>query len=279
MRWKWGGVSSLTVAGIVVAFPLCAQELRIRFLDVGQGDASLITTPEGRHVLIDAGRNPRAVAESLQTLGIDTLDLVVASHGHADHIGGIAEVMAGTVVLSYVDNGMPEKSRTYRRLVDAVRAELGAYPAPSRVTDSVGTVRFRLLTLPDSSRTQNDRSVGVVVQYGSFDALFTGDSELGELRWWLANDSVPAVEIVKVPHHGSENGTSEAWTGATRPALAVISVGKNGYRHPSQVAVDMWARVGATVLRTDEKGTIEVVADSTGRFLVKTRSETSQSVP
>lgn len=257
-----------------------AQDLRIRFLNVGQGDAALITTPEGRHVLIDAGRHPRAVAESLKAGGIDTLDLVIASHGHADHIGGLAQVLANTVVLSYVDNEMWDKSRTYQRLVQAVWDEFGGQPVPKRSSDSVGTVRFRLLRLPEA-RTQNDRSVGVVVQFGSFDAVFTGDSELGELRFWLDHDTIPPVEVVKVAHHGAENGTSQEWTAATRPTLAVISVGRNGYRHPSPVTINLWSQAGAAVLRTDEHGSIEVAAESSGRFRVTTNVGTwgSDSLP
>lgn len=262
----------LVVACALLSQPLEAQDLRIRFLDVGQGDATLITTPEGRHVLIDAGRHPRAVAESLKAGGIDTLDLVIASHGHADHIGGLAEVLARSVVLSYLDNGLAERSGTYRKTMHAVEAEFGIYGAPKRATDSVGTVRFRLLQLPVEVDRQNNRSVGVVVQYGSFDALFTGDSELEELTFWLTRETIPPVEVLKVAHHGANNGTSQPWTEATRPALAVISVGKNGYRHPSPVTINLWSQAGAAVLRTDEYGSIEVVADSSGRFRVKTNS-------
>jgi beta-lactamase superfamily II metal-dependent hydrolase len=261
-----------TVLGLLLwPSAVTAQSLQIQFLDVGQGDATLITTPEGRHVLIDAGRHPRAVAGALRARGIDTLDLVIASHGHADHIGGIPGIMLNTVVLSYVDNGMPDQSGVYRKTKEAVEAEFGLR-GPSRPTrDSVGTVRFRFLDLPDDLDRQNNRSVGVVVQFGSFDALFTGDSEFGELDWWLAHDTVPPVEVAKVAHHGSINGTTEEWVAQTRPTLAVISVGKNGYRHPAPNVVSLWSQAGATVLRTDQQGTIEVVADSSGRFRVTTR--------
>jgi competence protein ComEC len=96
---------------LTLPLELAAQRLAIRFLDVGQGDATLITL-EGRHVLIDAGPNREAVARYLVSQGVDTLDLVIASHAHADHIGGMAQVLRTIPVRFYLDNGRPYTTAT-----------------------------------------------------------------------------------------------------------------------------------------------------------------------
>lgn len=264
---------ALALACLVLQPPsvLAAQELRIRFLNVGQGDATLIATPEGRQVLIDAGPNRHAVAAFLAAEGIDTLDLVVASHAHADHIGGMTEVLRTAVVRFYMDNGMPHSTATYQRTLAALTASGAQYLEASSRTLTVGSIGFRVLAPPAGTHDQNDASVGVLLQFGAFRALFTGDSELGELRHWLTHDSIPAVQVLKVAHHGSRNTSSPAWAEATRPALAVIPVGaRNRYGHPSPGVVALWSAVGATVMRTDQHGTIEIQADSTGHFTVST---------
>lgn len=263
---------ALALACLVLQPPsgLAAQELRIRFLNVGQGDAALITTPEGRSVLIDAGPRSQAVADSLVAWHIDTLDFVVASHAHADHIGGMAEVLRRVVVRYYVDNGIGYTTATYKRTSDAVMASGAMYLRPEARTLTVGSVRFRVVPPPAGARDQNEASVGILLEFGEFRALFTGDSELGELGYWLAHDSIPRVQVLKVAHHGSGNGSSTVWARAEQPMLAVFSVGRNRYGHPAAGVVALWRSVGAKVVRTDQHGTIEVLADSTGQFTVST---------
>ena len=244
--------------------------LRIRQLDVGQGDAALITTPEGRHVLIDAGPNPDLVASLLRREGVDTLDLVVASHNHADHIGGMPRVFETLVVRAYVENGIPHTTAAYRRTISAVEREPGLiYLQATDRTITVGTLLVRILGSPAVNRSQNDNSVGVVLEHGAFRALYTGDSELAQLAGWLRQRRVGRVTVVKVAHHGSHNGTSIDWVRATAPHVALISAGgRNSYGHPSPQAEFLWKAVGARIYRTDRHGTIEVRASIDGRFTV-----------
>src|SRR5712692_3585378 len=103
---------------LVLALPLRGQQLELRFLDVGQGDAAVIREG-GKTVLVDAGRSARIVLQ-LQSLGVDTIDLVVASHNHADHIGGMVAVLNSTRVPFYLDNGVPHTTATYQRTIEAV---------------------------------------------------------------------------------------------------------------------------------------------------------------
>lgn len=264
----------------VFAPALRAQNLEILFFDVGQGDAVLITAPDSaggsgsgngrvRRVLIDAGAARTAVHGELARRGIDTLDLVVASHNHADHIGGLEAVLRGRVVRFYMDNGVPHTSATYRRLLDAVESRGVRYLRAESRTITLGTARLRVLAPPGFPDEQNDNSVGLVLEFGGFRALFTGDSEHAELAHWLASGSVPRVMVVKAAHHGSWNGTSAAWAAATRPGVVVVSVGaRNSYGHPAASALAQWTAVGARVYRTDSDGAILITVRPDGAFSV-----------
>src|SRR5919106_755319 len=188
----------LFFALLLLALPLSGQELELRFLDVGQADAVVIRQG-GKTALVDAGS------------GGAILD-------HADHIGGMTAVLSGTVVRFYLDNGVPHTTATYQRTIQAVAASGAQYLRPTARTITLGSARLRVLPPPPGlTGDQNNSSVGILVEYGQFRALLTGDSELFELGYWLANDSVPRVHVVKAAHHGSWNGTSAAWAQATRP--------------------------------------------------------------
>ncbi|HKW09013.1 MAG TPA: MBL fold metallo-hydrolase [Gemmatimonadaceae bacterium] len=274
--WRLASGTALAlclVAGIRDAHSASApRSLHLQQLDVGQGDAALITTPEGRRILIDAGPNPSLVAQLLRDERVDTLDLVVASHNHSDHIGGMPEVFRELVVRAYVENGVPATTSIYRRTLDAAEREPGLrYLQATDRTITIGTVKLRILPPPHVDETQNDNSVGVLIEYGAFRALYTGDSEQPELAEWLRAGRVPQVNVLKVAHHGSGNGTTEDWVHATSPQFALISVGaRNGYRHPSPQTVREWAEAGSSVYRTDRDGTIEITATADGHTNVQT---------
>ncbi|HEY0779980.1 MAG TPA: MBL fold metallo-hydrolase [Gemmatirosa sp.] len=289
-----GGVAfAVWGAGVLAAQPATAQPatgaagsggadsaLRITQLDVGQGDAALVTTPEGRRVLIDGGTSATAVAALLAGAGIDTLDLVIASHNHADHIGGLPRVFTTCVVRAYIENGLPQPTAIYARLVGAVERmpNIRVLAATAR-TVTIGSVTLRILPPSGVNTTQNDNSVGVLVGYGAFRALFTGDSERRELAHWLAHGEVPRVTLVKAAHHGASNGTTAAWVRATHPAVTIISVGaENRYGHPSAAVERMWAAVPSEVYRTDRDGAIEVRATADGRYAVRTHAALAAAV-
>lgn len=256
--------------------PLRGQQLEIRFLDVGQADAVLVREG-GKTALIDAGQSGALVSQ-IRALGVDTIDLVVASHNHADHIGGIASVLSQFVVRFYLDNGVPHTTATYQRVLQAVAASGAQYLRPTARTITLGTARLRVIPPPPGVADQNNASVGILVEYGEFRALLTGDSELDELEYWLRHDSVPRVQVVKVAHHGSWNGTSAEWVERTQPAAAVISVGAgNAYGHPSPQAEALWQGAGARVYRTDKDGGVLMLANRDGTFVVTTERAAAPS--
>jgi competence protein ComEC len=257
---------ALALIGALAA-PLTAQQLEIHFLNVGQGDAAIVQ--EGGHTaVIDAG--PSGISAYLKTFHIDTIDLVVASHPHADHIGGMPELLQSHVVRFYLDNGVPHTTGIYRQTLAAIRASGAQYLNATNRTITLGTAQLHVLA-PAPNSTINNRSVGILIEYGEFRALLTGDSEQQELRYWLASGSIPRVNVLKVAHHGSANGTSASWIAATKPQAVVISVGAgNSYGHPSASVMAEWENAGARVYRTDRDGTVFVVANEDGSFVITT---------
>ena len=257
----------LTLGALCVVAALNAQGLELRFLDVGQGDAVLVRE-SGKTALIDAGPSGDVVGR-LRALGIDTIDLAVASHNHSDHIGGMAPVLSQLVVRYYMDNGIAHTMTTYRLTLQAVQTSGAQYLQATPRTITLGSARLRVLPPPSGQVDQNNGSVGIVLEYGQFRAVLTGDSEQDELGYWLQHDSIPSVTVVKVAHHGSANGTTAAWVAATRPHVAVISVGVgNGYGHPAAHVVAQWREAGARVYRTDQDGTVIVQANRNGSYVV-----------
>jgi beta-lactamase superfamily II metal-dependent hydrolase len=260
----------------LLSAPLAAQQLEIRFLDVGQGDAVLIR--EGnKTVLVDAGGSAR-IAAYLHSFGIDTLDLVVASHNHADHIGGMTAVLQSAVVRFYLDNGLPATTATYQRTISAVTSSGAQYLSATARTITLGNATIQILP-PPAGDDQNNSSVGVLLVFGEFRALLTGDSELEELASWLGDGAIAHVNVMKVAHHGSHNGTSAEWIEATRPQVAVISVGAgNSYGHPSPAVITAWEGIGARVYRTDRDGSVLILANDDGSFVVTTSNADPKGV-
>lgn len=274
------------LAGFLVAQCLAvsvapAQEpsLLILQINVGQGDAALAITPTNKRLLIDAGRSDADVANFLSLLGIDTLHLVVASHNHADHIGGMATVLSHFVTRAYLDNGIPHTTATYARTLAAIERSGAQYLNPTARTISLDSVRVRVISPPFDQADQNNGSVGLLLEFGEFRALYTGDSEQRELEAWVRAGGIPHVTLLKVAHHGARNGTTESWIATTRPRVVLISVGPNGYGHPAPEVELAWQRSGARVYRTDVHGHIEVIATRDARLVVRTESGATDTIP
>lgn len=246
--------------------------LEIRALDVGQGDAFLLRS-DGRVALVDAGPSD-AIARRLRALGVDTVDLLVASHNHADHIGGADAVLDSFPVRFYLDNGHPAGTRIQQRVLDRVERKGVTYLRPERRTISLGSARIRVIPAPAGATgdEQNNRSLAVLVEQGGFRALLTGDSETEELNALLARDSIPDVDLLKAAHHGSRNGLTPAWLARTRPEVVIVSAGRgNPYGHPHASAMRYYCASNRAVWRTDRHGEITVAVDSAGRYQVAGR--------
>ena len=259
-----------------------AQNLELHFIDVGQGDSVLIRSPSGQNVLYDGGRGEGDALAYLQSVGIKNLNLVIASHPDADHIGGLAAVVRFYKPRLFMDNDLSHTTQTYFGLLEAVRDAGSQLIPPTSRHIGLGDASLQILPPPgDESLGNNDNSVGVIVSYGEFDAAFTGDAEQAEFSWWQAN--VPRllhhVEVYKSSHHGSPNGDSPASIETFHPKAVVISVGvDNAYGHPSPAALALYESVSANIYRTDQSGTVIVSATADGLYTVNAQHSAAPEI-
>ena len=258
-----------------------AGRLAIHVLDVGQGDAIAIRTPRGRWMVVDAGpRTPtadagrRVVLPFLRRHGVRQLDVLVVTHGDADHLGGVPALERALEPTLVLEPGQPLGTRLYLEHLVAVDA-VGIRWAPTRQGDSLLLDSVLVTVLHPSDEwmaTQlepNENSVVLRVRYRGFVALLTGDA--GHVTEDRLLRDVGRADLLKVGHHGSAGSTGEAWVGTLRPAAAVISVGDNRYGHPDPGVLDRLARHGIAVFRTDRGGTVTVRSD--GRYLEVVQGE------
>ncbi|MFH1161842.1 MAG: MBL fold metallo-hydrolase [Candidatus Jorgensenbacteria bacterium] len=238
----------------------------ISFLNVGQGDASLLIFPTGVKMLIDGGPpNGRVLAELEEILPHTDryLDLVMMSHPQVDHFGGLIEVVrrysVGAFLMS-VRNGEGEALTELQKVI----AERGIRTVTLGRGDAVrngATVASVLSPTPAllMSKEANDASMVVEVLSAGVTSLFTGD--MGSKAEAALLPLLPGrIDILKVPHHGSKFASGAAFLKAVHPVLAVIEVGKNSYGHPTPEVLARLAEVGAKIFRTDEGG-VTVTAD------------------
>lgn len=247
-------------------------ELRVTFINVGQGDSVLIEAPTGQNVLYDGGRG-QAALEYLQAQSVETIDLVIASHPDADHIGGLDDVINVYEPELYMDNGEIATTQTYERLLEAVEAAGSQLIEPTGQIISLGDVDLQIISPPGGGNNRNNNSVGVVIDFGEFETALTGDAEAEEFEFWQVNysDLLQEVEVYKSAHHGSKNGDTQASVTTWSPETVVISVSAtNQYGHPTPEALTLYDSVGATVYRTDQDGSVSVTASYDGEYSVTT---------
>jgi competence protein ComEC len=258
------GPSHAARAGDGGAGAVGRDELRVSVLDVGQGDAILLQPGDGDPVLVDAGPAEADVAAILADRGVDRLGAFVATHPQSDHIGGIRGVLQGvpTDRLLYADAS--------RELLAAAAVSRGtpsrAIAAGARLRS--GSLRMRVLWPPaqrlnapsDPTADPNALSVVLLAQWGEFELLLTGDAEAE-----LAPVDPGPVELLKVAHHGSEDGGLDRLLDQTAPQLAVVSVGEdNPFGHPSPATLTELADHGVPVARTDVHGTLTIDVNREG---------------
>ena len=249
------------------AQPLEDGQLQVHFLDVGQADSILIRTGEAA-MLVDAGTNEsgRAVVSYLKEQGVETLNYVIGTHPHEDHIGGMDDVIREMDVKEVI---LPDKihtSKTFEDVLDAIE-EKGLSVTIARQGDvyTLGDAQFTILAPcagKDYGDDLNNWSVGIRLVYGDNSFVLTGDAEKEAEADMVASGENLQGDVWKAAHHGSSTTNTSQMLDAVQPGYAVISCGKdNSYGHPHKETLEAFAKRGIQVFRTDEQGTIVITSD------------------
>jgi competence protein ComEC len=288
-RWRRWWLAVGTIAVTLAFTSLTVREtirrtrddLRVTFIDVGQGDAALVEGPCGFVMLVDGGgrydnsfdTGARIIEPLLRTRGITRLDLVVLSHPHPDHLNGLLRILRRFPVGALWTNGDDGNNPTYGELMALARERLVPTPPPAVLSRSgltvspLGPWRDGGIGVSPGLST-NDASLVLRLSYAGRSVLLSGDiGEEGEADLLDRRSAGIDIgcEVLKMPHHGSRHSSGDAFLDAARPSLAVASAGMyNRFGLPSPIALERYARRGVWVLRTDRDGAVSVFATSAG---------------
>ena len=250
--------------------------MRVHFIDVGQADSTFIELGNGQTMLIDAGLGGDDVVDYIRDLQYSSIDFVVATHPHDDHIGGMATVFDSFEIGKMY---MPRQEHTidaFTNMLDVIEnkeIELHEAKAGVNITTS-GIIKIDILApFAESYSNLNNCSAVVKLTYGETVMLFTGDAEQ-VIEGQLLDSGIDA-DVLKVGHHGAGSSSAPSFIKAVSPEVAVISCGEgNSYGHPDYETLAILKEVGADIYRTDEQGTIQVTADQHKKITVDKKAST-----
>jgi len=278
MRKVW--VVLILILFIIYAFSSQTQNLKIHFLDVGEGDSILIQTPKGKTVLVDTGNliTGFKVVKYLQKNGIQDLDYLILTHPHLDHIGGTFFILQMINVKKIYDNGQDlnqliELFDVYRWYEQLVRENDSYRVLKSGDKFLVDGVKFKVIwpPYPFVFSDFNTNSLVIMVEYKKFRCLLSGDlTELGENELLKSGIDIKA-DILKVAHHGSKDASSKGFLKAVSPNISIISVNKDNIRgYPSEEILRRLKDLGVKIYRTNLNGDIIITVEESGRYSIET---------
>lgn len=250
MSHKIISLALVTIGIFLLALSFAARpaigNLRVAFLDVGQGDAIFIQTPSGKQVLIDGGPNQDVVYQLAEVMPWwdRSIDMIIATHPDKDHIGGLDDVLSRFDVSYYLDNGVGSDTETYQVLDSMVDSFTREYIVARRgmVIDFGDGVQIRVLAPEIVFEGGDDNNASVVVQllYGESEVMLTGDAGVGVEQALVRNYLEQlSSDILKLGHHGSKTSSSQTWLDAIDPKWVVVSAGVgNSYGHPHPEVID-----------------------------------------
>lgn len=247
-------------------------QMKVHFLDVGQAESILIQSPSGKTMLIDAGNNDDGpqVITYIKKQGISKLDIVIGTHPHEDHIGGLDTVINTIAIDQIIMPKVSHTTKTYRDVLTAIQKKgLKITTAKPGLPIDLGLELKTAVLAPIEADYDelNNYSVVIRLVYGQISFLFTGDAEKLSENQIIASGAELSSTVLKVGHHGSSSSTSQAFLKRVSPQYAVIMAGEqNEYGHPHQETVKKLKEFGTILYRTDQNGTI--VAASDGSKLV-----------
>ena len=251
----------LPVLLLSLAVSAFSTTLDVYFIDVGQGDAILVDY--GSHELLIDGGSDGTCIDTITQYVDGYLDIVVATHPHSDHIGGLDDVIRAFDVLKVIDSGATASSQAYESYASAVAAERCRFEHLGR-NDSfeLDDLTFEVIHPHALVGDANEDSLVLLLTYGDVDFLFTGDIGKEAEDELLQMQCLSDIDILKVAHHGSRYSTTAAFLDVVQPELAIYSAGVgNRYGHPHSEALDRLEAAGAAILGTDKYGMIRVSTD------------------
>jgi competence protein ComEC len=274
----------------VISKPILFPKLNIYYLDVGQGDATFISTPKGINILVDGGgvvgggisdKGETVVLPFLYHKGINHIDLVISTHPDSDHLAGLISVVNNLNIGKVV---VPYQSQKYKILDGVIQKGKieKDFAMEKEVINIDDNTKIEFFNPQYDGTTYNDEnvsdedsnkySIGFRLTYQKTSYLFCGDiPKEVEKNAILRNNNLTA-DILKVSHHGAKTSTSQEFVDNVRPKLAIISVGKNRYGHPSYDTIERLESFGAKILRTDNDGAIIITSDGY-KNIIKTMIE------
>ena len=236
----------------------------VHFIDVGQGDSIFIDYKD-YDILIDAGGNDKGpiVVEYLKSLGVDDIEIMVATHPHEDHIGGLDDVLEAFEVKTIIDGGLKHTTSTYKDYWNAVVAENAKYKESEGLSFCLGDgVVFRVLEMEKNFEEMNNNSIVCMLDHGDIEFLFMGDIEFEAEEANL--EKFEDIDVLKVGHHGSKTSTSLEFLEKTTPKVAVITSGEdNAYGHPHKETINRLLDNDIKVYNTKDFG--HIVIGSNGK--------------
>lgn len=264
---------------LIILFLLCVTtgyiifssrpQLRVSFLNVGQGDAIFIESPTGTQMLIDGGRDRSVLRELGKRMSpLDrSIDMIVATHPDADHIGGLPGVFKNYKVEKFLTSNIESNTNTSASLLNAVEKEekIEVLDARRGMRIGLGEGVYADILFPDRKVSDVETNTGSIVirlVYGTTEFMFTGDSPSAIENWLVTLDGQSLhSDVLKAGHHGSRTSTSGEWLSVVQPRFVVVSAGKNNsYGHPHQEVVDKIITTGATLLSTTD-GAVRFVSN------------------
>ncbi len=240
------------------------HEMRVHFIDVGQGDSIFIESPNGKTMLVDggvkgAGQN---VVSYLKELGVKKLDIVVATHPDADHIGGLIPVLNSIDIGQFYDSGKVHTSQTFEEMLTLIDTKNIPYNVP-KTGDNIAfddDINVKVLNANENATDNNDASIVLKIAYGNVSFLLTADAGVS-LEKEMMQDDVKAT-ILKAGHHGSNTSSSAEFIQAVHPEITILSYGEgNKYGHPHAEVVERLQAIGSKIYATAEAGTVIVSTD------------------
>lgn len=240
--------------------------MTVHFIDVGQGD-SILVMYDNKSMLIDGGRPDAGPSLStyLKKEGVGTVDVMVSTHPHADHIGGLLTVLREFPVKKVVDSGQPHSSRTYEQYLTLIDEKNIPYSVAARgqYINLSPDITIRVLSPPASGLAGdlNQNSIVLKIGYGNVSFLLMGDAGFAAERNLMATDQSLNSTVLKVGHHGTKYATSRVFLHEVKPEVSVIEVGSNKYGHPAPELLNRLKDVGSKVYRTDVDGNIVISTD------------------